>query len=182
VRAAAIAQGTALTDPLRRDLFERFLPDDQRRRVLGAAFDRAALLARSGDATRGRAVFATVCVACHRLGDTGSEFGPDLAHVGTKWDRAGLLEQIVAPSAVVADAWRLTTIELKSGDSRSGFITAHDGEGVTLRLAGGLTEKIPRAQIAKRRASRISAMPEGLLQTLTAPEAADLLEFLTRLK
>jgi len=25
-------------------------------------------------------------------------------------------------------------------------------------------------------------MPEGLLQTLTAPEAADLLEFLTRLK
>jgi putative heme-binding domain-containing protein len=182
VRTAAIAQGTALTDAVRRDLFERFLPDDQRRRVLGAAFDRAALLARSGDAPRGRAVFATVCVACHRLGDTGSEFGPDLAHVGTKWDRAGLLEQIVAPSAVVADAWRLTTIELKSGDSRSGFITAHDGEGVTLRLAGGLTEKIPRAQIAKRRASRISAMPEGLLQTLTAPEAADLLEFLTRLK
>ena len=182
VRAAAIAQGTALTDPLRRDLFERFLPDDQRRRVLGAAFDRAALLTRSGDATRGRAVFATVCVACHRLGDTGIEFGPDLAHVGTKWDRAGLLEQIVAPSAVVVDAWRLTTLKLKSGDSRSGFITAHDGAGVTLRLAGGLTEKIPRAQIAQRSASLTSVMPEGLLHTLTAPEAADLLEFLTRLK
>ena len=181
-RAAAIAQGAALTDPLRRDLFERFLPDDQRRRVLGSAFDRAALLARSGDARRGRVVFATVCVACHRLGDTGIDFGPDLAQIGTKWDRAGLLEQIVAPSAVVDQAWRLTTIELKGGGSQSGFFTARDDAAVTLRLAGGLTKKIPVTQIAKRTATSTSVMPEGLLQTLTAPEAADLLEFLASLK
>ena len=183
IRAAAVAQGAALTDPSRRDLFERFLPDDQRRRVLGSAFDRAALLARSGDATRGRAVFATLCVACHRLGDTGIDFGPDLAHIGTKWDRAGLLEQIVAPSAVVDPAWQLAAIDLlKGGGTKSGFITARDTTVVTLRQAGGLTEKNPVAQIAKSSATRTSVMPEGLLQTLTAPEAADLLEFLTSLK
>ena len=182
MRAAAIAQGTALTDALRRDLFERFLPADQRRRVLGAAFDRAALLARSGDATRGRAVFATVCVACHRLGKTGIEFGPDLAHIGSKWDRAGLLEQIVAPSAVVDSAWQLATVAIKGGGIKSGFVTARDTTVVTLRQAGGLTEKIPSAQIAKLSTTRTSVMPEGLLQTLTAPEAADLLEFLAHLK
>ena len=181
-RAAAIAQGAALTDPLRRDLFERFLPEAQRRHVLGTTFNREALLARSGDATRGRAIFATVCGACHRLGDIGINFGPDLAHVGTKWDRAGLLEQMVAPSAVVDAAWELATVHLKDGGTKSGFITARDTTFIALRQAGGLTEKIPTAQIAKRSTTRTSVMPEGLLQNLTAPEAADLLEFLATLK
>ena len=182
IRTAAIAQGAALNDPLRRDLFERFLPDAQRRHVLGSSLNRENLLAHSGDATRGRAVFATLCVACHRLGDTGIEFGPDLSHIGTKWDRAGLLEQIVAPSAVVEAAWQLATVSFKEGGTKSGFITARDTTVVTLRQAGGLTEKIPAAQVAKLSTTRTSAMPEGLLQNLTANEAADLLEFLTSSK
>jgi putative heme-binding domain-containing protein len=123
-----------------------------------------------------------MCVACHRLGDTGIEFGPDLAHIGTKWDRAGLLEQIVAPSAVVDPAWQLATVVLKAGGTKSGFVTARDTTVVTLRQAGGLTEKIPAPQVAKLSTTRTSVMPEGLLQNLTAAEAADLLEFLASLK
>ncbi len=182
IRAAAIAQGAALTDSLRRDLFERFLPDDKRRRVLGSVFDRAALLARSGDAARGRATFATVCVACHRLGDTGIDFGPDLARIGAKYDRAALLEHIVAPNALVDPAWQLATITLKDGTAKAGFVTARDGAALTLKMAGGLVEKIPAAQVKSVNATRTSAMPEGLLQNLTATEAADLIAFLAGLK
>ncbi|MEY2879561.1 MAG: Soluble aldose sugar dehydrogenase YliI precursor [Verrucomicrobiota bacterium] len=177
-RTAAIAQGAALTDPVKRDLFERFLPESQRRQVLGANFNRASLLARNGDAARGRAVFAGACVACHRVEGNGIDFGPDLARIGAKYDRAALLEHIVAPNALVDPVWQLATVALKDGTAKSGFITARDGTALTLKMAGGLVEKIPAAQVASVSASRTSAMPEGLLQNLTAPEAADLIAFL----
>lgn len=182
VRAAVIAQGAALADPFRRDLFERFLPPSQRRQVLGATLDRAKLLAQPGDATRGRAVFAATCSACHRADGVGIEFAPDLSHIGAKWDRAGLLEQIVAPNAVVDPAWQVATVELKAGEARAGFILARDGDALTLRLAGGATEKIPLSRILKTSTTRTSLMPEGLLQNLTAGEAADLIAFLAGLK
>jgi hypothetical protein len=49
-------------------------------------------------------------------------------------------------------------------------------------MAGGLTEKIATTQIAKTITTPVSTMPDGLLQTLTAQEAADLLEYLDSLK
>ncbi len=182
LRAQAIAQGAALADPLRRDLFERFLPEAQRRQVLGATFDRAQLLRLSGDGARGRAIFAAACISCHRAGDTGLDFGPDLSRIGAKWDRAGLLEQIVAPSAVVEPEWQLATVTLKNGIVKSGFVAARDGQALTLRLAGGLVEKISASTVARVDATRTSVMPEGLLQNLTASEAADLIAFLAGLR
>ena len=41
---------------------------------------------------------------------------------------------------------------------------------------------MPVEQIAKTSTSAISLMPEGLLQSLTAQEAADLLQYLDTLK
>ena len=182
IRERAIAQGAALADPFRRDLFERFLPAAQRRQVLGATFDRAQLLGLPGDATRGRAIFAAACISCHRAGDTGLDFGPDLSRIGAKWDRAGLLEQIVAPSAVVEPEWQLATVTLKNGTVKFGFVAARDGQALTLRLAGGVVEKIPAPTVARVDATRTSVMPEGLLQNLTASEAADLIAYLAGLR
>lgn len=181
-RAAAIAQGAALADPLRRDLFERFLPEAQRRQVLGANFSPEQILARPGDAARGRAVFAATCVACHRADGAGIDFGPDLSRIGAKYDRAALLQQIVAPSAIIEPEWQLTTVELKDGTARSGFVAARDAAALTLKMAGGIVEKIPGDRIAKTSTSRTSLMPEGLLQSLTAAEAADLIAFLAAQK
>jgi putative heme-binding domain-containing protein len=182
LRAQAIAKGSALSDPLRRDLFERFLPESQRRKTLGAAFKPEALLAQKGDATRGKTVFAGVCIACHRAGDAGVDFGPDLSHIGTKWNRAAILEQIVAPSKLIEPQWMLATVEMKGGESKTGFIASRTDAELTLKMAGGIVEKIPTAQIARTGTARISLMPEGLLQNLTPQEAADLLDYLTSLK
>ena len=182
LRAQAITKGSAIADPLRRDLFERFLPESQRRQVLGPNFQTAALLAQKGDATRGKTLFASVCVACHRVNGAGIDFGPDLSHIGTKWNRAAMLDQILAPSKVIDPQWKLTTVELKNGGSKIGFIAASTATGMTLKQAGGMTEEIPTAQIAKTTTLPTSMMPEGLLQALTSQEAADLLEYLDSLK
>ncbi len=182
LRAQAIAKGSALTEPLRRDLFDRFLPESQRRKVLGPDFKPATLLAMKGDATRGKTSFAGICIACHRANGVGIDFGPDLSHIGTKWNRAAMLEQLIAPSKVIDPQWQLTTLELKTGDNKVGFIAARSDTELTLKMAGGLTEKIANTQITKTTTAPISMMPEGLLQSMTAQEAADLLEYLDSLK
>jgi len=182
IRTQAIAKGSAAPDPLRRDLFERFLPESQRRKVLGNDFKPDTLLALKGDASRGKTVFAGICVACHRLNGEGIDFGPDLAHIGTKWDRPNMIEQLLKPSKIVEPQWQLTIVDLKPGGSKAGFITARTDRELTLKMAGGITENIPATQIKATAPSRLSLMPEGLLQSLTATEAADLLAYLASLK
>lgn len=181
LRAQAIAKGNAIPDPMRRDLFERFLPASQRRAVLGNDFKPQTVLALKGNAAKGKVLF-TICAACHRANGEGTDFGPDLSQIAKKWKRPELLEQILAPSKIIEPQWQLTTISLTTGDAKAGFVSAHTAAEVTLKMPGGTTEKIPAAQIAKTTTERVSMMPEGLLQSLTAAEAADLLEFLDSLK
>ena len=182
IRKAAISKGSALPDPLRRDFFERFLPESDRRRVLGTVVTPAQVLDLTGDAGRGRTVFAGVCVACHRVNGEGIDFGSDLNHIAAKWDRSALLEQILHPSKVIDPTWLTTTVELKQGNTKVGFVTDRNDRELILKGAGGVTEKLARSDIRKTSTSPLSLMPEGLLQNLTAQEAADLLAFLQSLK
>jgi putative heme-binding domain-containing protein len=181
-RQQAIAQGSALADPLRRDLFERFLPEAQRRRVLGPDIHPEALLTMRGDAARGQPLFATLCNACHRIGEVGTDFGPDLSHIAAKYQPPALLEQILLPSKIVEPAWQLATLTLTGGEVLSGFIVARNEAELTLRMAGGLTQKVATKIVMKTEMARNSIMPEGLLQSLTVQEAADLLAFLSAQK
>ena len=57
-------------DPQRRDLFERFLPESQRRKVLGEKFTAEELLATPGNADHGKMLFNGVCAACQEASDT----------------------------------------------------------------------------------------------------------------
>ena len=181
-REQAIAQGSALADPLRRDLFERFLPDAQRRQVLGPDTHSETILGRQGDAGRGKVLFGAICTGCHRAIDAGIDFGPELTHIGTKFDRAGLLEQILDPAKIIEPQWELATLALKNGETATGFIAERTGADVTLKIAGGTKRKINLSELDRIKTERVSLMPSGLLQGLTAQEAADLLEFLASLK
>jgi putative heme-binding domain-containing protein len=182
VSEQAIAKGSALADPLRRDLFERFLPESKRRRVLGPNIQRETVLSRKGDAARGRLLFSAICATCHRLGDIGRNFGPDLSHIANKYDRATLLEQILEPAKVIEPQWQPTSVTLTNGESLSGFVTARDSNELTLQLADGQTRTIAVDKVKSSTTSRVSLMPERLLESLTAQEAADVLEFVITFK
>ena len=181
-RAQAISTGAALTDPMQRELFARFLPESQRRKVLGPDIQADSLLALTGDAARGKTLFTAICAACHRAGDAGIDFGPELTHIAAKYERPKLLEQILQPAKIIEPQWHLATVALKKGDTLSGFIAARTASEITLKLAGGESRKIPADQIEKATTTAISLMPEGLLQSLTVQEAADLLAFVSSLQ
>jgi putative heme-binding domain-containing protein len=182
VRDEAIEKGSALPDPLKRDLFERFLPPEKRRKVLGANFSAPDLLAMKGNAEHGKELFIAICATCHRINSVGADFGPDLSKIATKWNRAGLLEQITQPAKVIEPQWNVTTVATSDGDNVSGFIVSRDDEGIVLKVPGGERKKISSNEIKNVATAKATLMPEGILENLSAEEAADLLEFLSSRK
>src|SRR4029078_5559069 len=53
-----------------------------------------AVVAVHGKAENGKQIFERTCVACHKIGSTGAEFGPDLSKVATRLKREELIESI----------------------------------------------------------------------------------------
>jgi putative heme-binding domain-containing protein len=169
-----------------RDLFERFIPREERVRRLGDVVDRRALLSLPGDARRGRAVFvdnpSAQCKTCHRIGDIGQAVGPDLDKIGAKYDRAALLEQILEPSRTVEPQYTSHLVETKDGQVLTGLVVEKTAREVVLKDAQGKTVRIPAADVERLVPQARSLMPELLLRDLTPQQVADLLEYLKTLR
>lgn len=121
------------------------------------------------------------CISCHRFGNEGGAVGPELTGVGSKYSRRDILESLLDPSKVVSDQYQNTTIVKKDGDDITGRITDENGERVIVlpnMLATEATVEIPLSEIARREPSKISPMPNGLLNNLTKEEILDLLAYL----
>ncbi len=169
-----------------RDLFERFIPEGDRVKRLGDVVDRPAILALRGDAARGRVLFATnpaaQCKTCHSASEVGISIGPDLAKIGAKYDRAGLLDQILEPSKTIDPQFVTYLLETKDGRVMTGLVVEKNGREVVLKDAQGKTVRIPGGDVEHLVPQSRSLMPELLLRDLTAQQVADLLEYLTSLR
>ena len=137
------------------------------------------------DLTRGRRMFReALCIRCHRVDGEGGVAGPDLSAAGQRFSRRDLLASVLTPSAVVAEKYRQSIIVTRSGRSLTGRVLAQgDYRSPALRLQtdildGGSIEEIPKAEIQSHQTVPLSVMPEGLLNSLTAQEIADLIAWL----
>jgi putative heme-binding domain-containing protein len=130
---------------------------------------------------KGKAAFdAAQCSACHRFRFDGGSVGPDLTAVGSRFSRRDILESILAPSKVVMEQFQNTTIFKKDGDDVSGRIVEEDDKRVVLitnPLTGDRAE-VMKKDISRREHSKLSPMPEGLVNVLTKDEILDLVAYL----
>ena len=143
------------------------------------------VLDKAVDLTRGRRLFReALCIRCHRVDGEGGVAGPDLSAAGQRFSRRDLLASVLTPSAVVAEKYRQSIIVTRSGRSLTGRVLAQgDYRSPALRLQtdildGGSIEEIPKAEIQSHQTVPLSVMPEGLLNSLTAQEIADLIAWL----
>ncbi len=128
------------------------------------------------DLSKGRAVFAKNCATCHKLYDDGGDIGPQL----TGSQRSNLdyiLENVLDPSAVVPNEYRVMTIDLLNGRRINGIIKAESDKSLTVRTSNE-TLVIPKDEIDSRTPSKMSMMPDGLLDKLTEQEVKNLVAYL----
>lgn len=182
----AVWQGTKHADPQIRDLFERYVPEEQRVRRLGSAIKPAEILAIAGNADRGKNLFFNVagvqCKNCHRVRGVGTELGPELSAIGKKYNRTQLLESILEPSKAVDPKFVAYLVETTSGRVLTGLLVEKTDEQVVLKDAQNKPVRIPAAEVELLAPQPNSLMPELLLRDMTAQEVADLLEFMAQLR
>ncbi len=126
----------------------------------------------------GALVYQELCARCHRRFELGQNVGPDLTTAGARFNLHDLLETIVAPSRVVSDQYRGVNVFLKNGDVESGLPLVDDGTALVLMTTSGQKLELKAADVASRRPSAKSTMPDGLLDGLTLEQIADLCAYL----
>jgi putative heme-binding domain-containing protein len=136
--------------------------------------------ASQGNAARGAVLFEKAqCVKCHRFGDRGDALGPDLTNVSKRFQKKEILESILFPSQVISDQFAGRTIITKDGKTITG-LTAPSGDGSLVVLQpNGQKLVIVEADVEQSTRSKVSAMPDGLLNVLSLEEIVDLFAYLT---
>jgi putative membrane-bound dehydrogenase-like protein len=155
-------------------LFKEIKPSD-RMKVYDEC--KSSVLALKGDSKNGHAQFQKICITCHTFAAEGKLVGPDLTGIRNQPADVILLH-IIVPEYEINPIYTCYNVETKGGEAYTGLLGAETPTTITLRMAQGIEQKIPRADIATMTTSRLSLMPQELEKTMTKQELADLLEFL----
>jgi len=134
-----------------------------------------------GDAAHGKAIFTSTCMACHNVGGEGGQIGPVLSGAGAMGTEA-VLRAVLTPNAAMEAGYRVFRVELKDGDLLDGLLVSQDNEAIVLRRQNTEDLRIPRSTVKRANFTRMSMMPEGLLEGLKPEDVSNLFAYLRTLK
>ncbi len=112
----------------------------------------------------------------------GTEVGPDLSVIGKLRGREDLLESILEPSRRIESKYAAYVAQTADGRSVTGLLVRRDERVAVLRDAQNQEVVLAAKDVEVLQPSRLSLMPAGQLASLTAQQAADLLEYLANRK
>jgi putative heme-binding domain-containing protein len=158
-----------------RDLVKEYTVDD-----LAPVVERG--LKQKRDFQRGRTLFGEVgCASCHRFNNEGAAVGPDLTNLAGRFSPRDVLESIIEPSKEISDQYGAIVIKKKDGDMIVGRVGNLNGDNLMVlenMFAPNDFTNVPRSKIASIEPSKVSMMPEGLLNYFHEDEVQDLVAYL----
>lgn len=128
------------------------------------------------DVANGRALFTKNCASCHKMFGEGQSVAPEL----TGSQRANLdyvLENVIDPSAVVPNEYRMVNFTLADERVVSGIVLRETKDVITVRTVND-TLTVPVADVVTRKPTAVSIMPEGLFDQMKPDEVRDLVAYL----
>jgi putative membrane-bound dehydrogenase-like protein len=131
----------------------------------------------NADVRRGQALFfhSAACATCHRVGERGINFGPDLTRLGDRMETKYVVQSILDPNAVITEGFSAHSIEA-DGQSHLGVLLS-TGRTVRLGVAGGRIVEIPQEKITKHETLPVSPMPP-MGSLLSPQDVADVTKWL----
>ncbi len=140
------------------------------------------LAALQPNAGAGSKVFVNTCGVCHQVNNAGNDFGPKLSEIGSKLPKEGLLDAIEHPSAGISYGYEGWTIKMKDGSALSGILASKTETDLDLKMPGGNRKQLKTADVLAMTEMKESMMPEGLYQSMSSQDMANLLAYLEGLK
>jgi putative heme-binding domain-containing protein len=131
--------------------------------------------------SKGRdAYMAGQCIKCHRFGMEGGAVGPDLTAVSSRFGRRDILESILEPSKVVSEQYQNVIVTTTSGKNVVGRLMDVTKDKVVIQPDPLSPERIEikKEDVESQGPSKLSPMPEHLVDVLTAEEILDLIAYL----
>lgn len=186
VRQEAVKAGAHHPQAPIRDLFEAFIPPEERIDRLDQAVEPRQILAIKGEPSRGKELFfnteAVQCKACHCVAGQGGKLGPDLSTIGRERDPEQLLQSVLEPSREIEPRYLSWLLQTTDGQVYSGLLESKTDQLVILRDRQDRVIRIPTDEVDLLQPQQVSLMPELMLQDMTASEIADLLAYLSSLR
>ncbi len=130
----------------------------------------------TGDPNKGE-LLASRCYACHRVGNNGVDYGPDLRNWVADQGEEPFYRAVITPSAGIAHGFSGASVKLKDGRYIHG-LAYNRTDPVIVKSMGGLTQFIPGEQVEKVAKLKGSLMLSADQLGFTAQELADLAAFL----
>ena len=135
-----------------------------------------------GNAENGAKLFRTLCVACHKVGNTGGRLGPDLSRIGSARTRDVLLARIRRGSEDFRAGFEPVTVTPADGKPIEGVKKNEDLFSVQImdtreRIQGYEKDKVKAVENGKK-----SAMPVFGPDRLSDSDLDDLLRYLQTLR
>lgn len=166
----------AESDALIKKHWGNLQPSNEEKQARIAAVQKLATGAK-GDLAKGRELFKNSCGKCHILFGEGGKVGPDL----TGYERTNLgflTPAIVDPSLFIREEFANFNIATVDGQVMTGVVVENTPQHVAIVNQEGQRVVVAREDIDSMAASRVSLMPDGLLDKLTDDDIKNLFAYL----
>ncbi|MDQ8201268.1 HEAT repeat domain-containing protein [Pelagicoccus enzymogenes] len=138
------------------------------------------VLSLNGDVERGAAK-AAACYVCHKVGDSGVEYGPDLNGWASRQGIESTIRAIINPSEDIAHGFEGKEVVLRDGTIINGLIESQ-GDPLMVRSMGGLRQMIPGDRVERVKWYNRSLMLSADQLGLSEQDVADIVAYLSTLE
>lgn len=147
---------------------------------MNTAYDIPKMLAATGNIEKGKTIASSYCVACHKIGNEGIDFGPALTLIGDKLSKEALINSIINPSEGMGFGYETQLVKFKDGKEIRCIVNSKTENDLIVKLVGSAEQTIYKLADIES----ITQLDESLMPKfpLTEEELVDLVSYLEGLR